>query len=704
MLTLQGARAERSTHEAARWRRAAGRSRLRDRRPALGASASSSAAAPRDPQRSDVGRVVARKAEAEDRLAALIGSGGDVPGRLGLVWVRQQRTLEPLAIDTDFESGKPRERGERAALMQVIGEEIGAADRGGQFEAVRRKTRDALDQLYTTKRNGPKKNGPLELALRRNESLKIDVEDARRASLASEDRLRRIAAVAERLSSLTAPDVDSRERQALGELEKAAAAADGQRARHAQLQEMAAARKSAHVGAVQSAKAAARLGETYKAKLQARDSARDLSARIKETAGALNAEACTPALIERLLTLEREHRLALAELAGVSATVDLALEGGAAGKVRVDGEPAPAGGARIAVPGRLTIDIEGIGRIAVTSGGADQAAALLKRRDAAQRGMQEILSATGAATIAEAQDKAKARAALVEALERDRAQLSGLAPQGLTELEQECALVEGEHRSAEATRQSGDRIAELAAEAAAAEAALANSASGAMSDEVYRALTGKLAAARAAAKRRHDDIGELELALANLKGEQAGADEDGKAAKVSTLEGEWERETAEAERLDHEAKALRLLEETLADIEARSRAAVFAPVSARLGPMLAAIFGPSQLGFRDDFALAHFDRQGTREPFVSLSDGTREQLSVLVRLAYAELLADRGAPAPVILDDPFVYSDDVRLAALIDVIARASKIPQVLLLTCRAQSFRNLPGRRLEIEDWRPGG
>jgi hypothetical protein len=54
-------------------------------------------------------------------------------------------------------------------------------------------------------------------------------------------------------------------------------------------------------------------------------------------------------------------------------------------------------------------------------------------------------------------------------------------------------------------------------------------------------------------------------------------------------------------------------------------------------------------------------RGGQEEEVDCLSGGMREQLSVLTRLAFARLLTRDGRPAPVILDDALVYSDDDRI-------------------------------------------
>jgi len=75
---------------------------------------------------------------------------------------------------------------------------------------------------------------------------------------------------------------------------------------------------------------------------------------------------------------------------------------------------------------------------------------------------------------------------------------------------------------------------------------------------------------------------------------------------------------------------------------------------------------------------------------------------VLVRLSFAELLAQRGTPVPLVLDDPLVYSDDDRLAKVCGVLERASAYLQIIVLTCRATAFQTLSGHRVSVTAWRP--
>ncbi len=75
---------------------------------------------------------------------------------------------------------------------------------------------------------------------------------------------------------------------------------------------------------------------------------------------------------------------------------------------------------------------------------------------------------------------------------------------------------------------------------------------------------------------------------------------------------------------------------------------------------------------------------------------------MLVRLAFARLLADAGQPTPLILDDALVYSDDSRIEALFKALRHAAEAHQVIIFTCRSRTFEQLGGTRLSLGPWSP--
>ncbi len=168
--------------------------------------------------------MVARNAEAEDQLAALIGKPSDMHGPLGLVWVRQQHTLVRPDPDVDAATGKEKSRGELGALQAAIGREVESAAGGEALQRVQHLTAKALDILLTNTRNAPKKNGPLDLARRARDDTRLELERAESAVAGAERRLDAIAAHSAEYAQISAPEYAASRRLDLQQRDAAMAA------------------------------------------------------------------------------------------------------------------------------------------------------------------------------------------------------------------------------------------------------------------------------------------------------------------------------------------------------------------------------------------------------------------------------------------------------------------------------------------------
>ena len=93
-----------------------------------------------------------------------------------------------------------------------------------------------------------------------------------------------------------------------------------------------------------------------------------------------------------------------------------------------------------------------------------------------------------------------------------------------------------------------------------------------------------------------------------------------------------------------------------------AQARFLAPVVQEARPYLRSIRPGTDLVMTPDLGVAGVVHAGTEEEFNRLSGGTREQLSVIVRLALARVLCNdaQSAPLPLILDDTMGWTDDVR--------------------------------------------
>ena len=155
---------------------------------------------------------------------------------------------------------------------------------------------------------------------------------------------------------------------------------------------------------------------------------------------------------------------------------------------------------------------------------------------------------------------------------------------------------------------------------------------------------------------------------------------------------------ARAVRYEAEVRSLTRLRRALENARTQARDAYFGPVLRELQPLLSILHPGAQLVIDDATLLpTTLTRNGQDEPLEILSGGTREQLAILTRLAFARLFAAAGRPVPVILDDALVHSDDDRIEAMFDALHRTSKDQQILVFTCRQRAFAALGGERAKV-------
>ncbi|MCR8550179.1 chromosome segregation protein SMC [Salipiger sp. P9] len=151
-------------------------------------------------------------------------------------------------------------------------------------------------------------------------------------------------------------------------------------------------------------------------------------------------------------------------------------------------------------------------------------------------------------------------------------------------------------------------------------------------------------------------------------------------------------------RIEHEVAVLIRLEAALDTARAEARERYFTPVATELKPLLRLLWPEAELTWGQDTLLPdRLIRDGAAEPIDILSGGTQEQLALLVRLAFARMLAAAGRPAPVILDDALVFTDDDRIERMFDALHRQAADLQIIVLTCRQRAFRDLGGTALRL-------
>ena len=189
--------------------------------------------------------------------------------------------------------------------------------------------------------------------------------------------------------------------------------------------------------------------------------------------------------------------------------------------------------------------------------------------------------------------------------------------------------------------------------------------------------------------------------MRRLEGEISGASQDGSALLVQELEQQLDVLERQIAVFELRVESLGLIKEALEHSASLTRDRFLAPVVARMAPYFDAVFPGAELEFGDGLDVTGLGRAQEPETISALSDGTQEQIAVLVRLGFARLLADSGSAMPLILDDALVYSDDTRIERVFGALAAGAKHHQVIVLTCRERTFEQLAGQRLELSPWK---
>ena len=160
-------------------------------------------------------------------------------------------------------------------------------------------------------------------------------------------------------------------------------------------------------------------------------------------------------------------------------------------------------------------------------------------------------------------------------------------------------------------------------------------------------------------------------------------DSQGEAGLYEKLEAATRRGEAARTLLDgllRAAGGARLLFETMGRRRDAVRAAYMTPLQKRIESLGRVLFDDTfRVEVGEDLRVKAVTRRDISIPFQDLSTGTREQVSLIVRVACAMLMSDEGGP--LLLDDVIGFSDPERLRAMGAVLREGGKKCQIILLT-----------------------
>ena len=179
----------------------------------------------------------------------------------------------------------------------------------------------------------------------------------------------------------------------------------------------------------------------------------------------------------------------------------------------------------------------------------------------------------------------------------------------------------------------------------------------------------------------------------------------GLAEELEKKTGKLDIARSELARIEADAKAWKLLRDTLRQAEREAKETFLGPVRERLLPYLRLLFPDAELRLSEDkLEIVSLRRDGVEEPFDTLSFGVREQVAVVTRLALADLLREKGKPVALILDDPLVNSDPGRFRRMERALRKAAVSLQIIVLTWNEARYESLGAKIVRLADCRTGG
>ena len=201
--------------------------------------------------------------------------------------------------------------------------------------------------------------------------------------------------------------------------------------------------------------------------------------------------------------------------------------------------------------------------------------------------------------------------------------------------------------------------------------------------------------ARQDAERLEKAVGKLQNQKAKLQGQRNTLEQQLEMFRGESLHEEiQDAETAcnrrrnDVERIERQANAVRELKSALDAARTQYHSLLIAPVRQRVDPYLQRIFPDRTVALSEKLELEGLTGKegGPDEVYEALSFGAREQVSLMTRLAVAEVLSGEER-LPVVLDDALVNTDLDRLNAMIGTLYQAADHLQLILLTCHEAAY-----------------
>lgn len=196
---------------------------------------------------------------------------------------------------------------------------------------------------------------------------------------------------------------------------------------------------------------------------------------------------------------------------------------------------------------------------------------------------------------------------------------------------------------------------------------------------------------RASAEALERAYDERRVRIERLEAELQALGAQGLEEKRADVARELEQIRRRVAEMQRRANALDYLLELLRLKRVAVTQRLHAPLQRHLNHYVQLLFPQATLELGEDFVPRLLNRPGIEAgDFHDMSFGAREQMGVISRLAYADLLKEAGRPTLIMLDDALVHSDDERLAEMKRVLFDAATRHQILLFSCHPEKWRDL--------------
>jgi len=190
---------------------------------------------------------------------------------------------------------------------------------------------------------------------------------------------------------------------------------------------------------------------------------------------------------------------------------------------------------------------------------------------------------------------------------------------------------------------------------------------------------------------RRDEQHRRHAELLQLQGKLEQAQAHGLGEQLAHAHAEAQRLTRRRDEFFSRAQALDLLWTFLGERRDDATRRLLEPLAQRLRHYAGLLF-PGSMWKLDDALMPTGMLRGSEsvEALDALSFGTREQLGLLARFAYADLLQQAGRPTLLVLDDALVHADHDRRDLMKRAIYDAASRHQIVLLTCHADAWQDV--------------